>query len=309
MNYSNLVEEIFNKKSFLCVGLDTDYNKIPECIKDTSKQGSILRFNRAIIDATAPYAVAFKPNVAFYESEGTEGWKALEETVRYIKQNYPEILVIADAKRGDIGNTSERYAVAMFDHLGADAVTLAPYMGKDSISPFLSHKGKWSVILALTSNAGSEDFQMLQAYDEDVTAPHLRCLHKGKMVWTEASPDATLSPLYEHVLATASSWGSKENTMFVVGATHAEMLTNVRKIVPSHFLLVPGVGTQGGSLEEVARYGMIPDCGLLVNSSRGIIYAAKDEHYALATKEKAADLQKQMADLLYHYTINFNKGH
>ena len=262
----------------------------------------MLRFNKMIVDATAPYAVAFKPNVAFYESEGTDGWRVLEETVAYIKRKYPEILVIADAKRGDIGNTSERYAVAMFDRLGADAVTLAPYMGKDSISPFLAHPGKWSVILALTSNAGSEDFQVLQAYDEDVTAPQVRCLNKGRIILSKPSLEAQLLPLYEHVLATASSWGTKNNTMFVVGATHAEMLTDVRKIVPAHFLLVPGVGAQGGSLEDVAKYGMTPDCGLLVNSSRGIIYAGNDKYFAVTAAEKAAELQNQMAELLYRYS-------
>ena len=302
MTYFQLVEEIFKKKSFLCVGLDSDNNKIPECIKGSSKADTLLRFNRSIVDATARYAIAFKPNVAFYESEGADGWRALEETIRYIKQKYPEILVIADAKRGDIGNTSERYAKAIFDHLGADAVTLAPYMGKDSISPFLAHKDKWSVILALTSNAGSEDFQLLSTFDDDVTTPQMRCLRKGRLALANTLPKEELAPLYERVLATASSWGSKENTMFVVGATHAEMLTDVRKIVPSHFLLVPGVGAQGGSLEEVSEYGMTAECGLLVNSSRGIIYAGNDEYFACAAAAKAAELQTQMAALLYRYS-------
>ena len=302
MTYSQLVEEIFKKKSFLCVGLDSDDNKIPECIKGSTKADTLFRFNRSIIDATARYAVAFKPNVAFYESEGADGWRALEETIRYIKQKYPEILVIADAKRGDIGNTSERYAKAIFDHLGADAVTLAPYMGKDSISPFLAHKEKWSVILALTSNVGSEDFQMLSCFDDDITAPQICCSKRGKLSLTNATEKGELTPLYERVLETASSWGSKDNTMFVVGATHAEMLTHVRKIVPSHFLLVPGVGAQGGSLEEVSEYGMTAECGLLVNSSRGIIYAGNDEYFACAAEAKAAELQKQMATLLYRYS-------
>ncbi|MBQ8465538.1 MAG: orotidine-5'-phosphate decarboxylase [Alphaproteobacteria bacterium] len=302
MDYSQLVGEIFKKNSFLCVGLDTDFNKIPKCLQSLPKEKALMTFNKSIIDATAPYAVAFKPNVAFYESEGLTGWKVLADSIAYIKQYYPEILVIADAKRGDIGNTSERYAAAMFDNLQADAVTVVPYMGKDSVAPFLAHKGKWTIILALTSNTGSEDFQFLPTFEEDVTAPQIKCQSKGRLTLTEAQSGGSLAPLYEQVLSTASAWGSKDNTMFVIGATQAEMLTDVRKIVLKNFLLVPGVGAQGGSLEAVAEFGMTAECGLLVNSSRGIIYAGNDEYFACVAAEKAKDLQQQMAKLLYKHT-------
>ena len=278
MNYYQLVEQIYKKKSFLCVGLDTDYNKIPEYLWELGCEESILAFNKAIIDATAPYAVAFKPNVAFYECLGPKGMDVLYATISYIRKKYPEIFVIADAKRGDIGNTSEMYAKTFFDVLDADAVTVAPYMGKDSVTPFLNHEGKWTVILGLTSNIGSFDFQHLKLNNQVET------------------------PLYEQVIYTASKWGNKENTMFVVGATQAEMLEDIRNIVPEHFLLVPGVGAQGGSLEEVARHGMASGiCGLLVNSSRGIIYAGHDEDFAGAAAEEAAKLQSQMACLLKLY--------
>lgn len=278
MNYSQLVEQIYKKKSFLCVGLDTDYSKIPEYLLELGRDEGCLAFNKAIIDATAPYAVAFKPNVAFYECLGSLGTTVLEATISYIKRKYPDILVIADAKRGDIGNTSEMYAKAFFDVLGADAVTVAPYMGKDSVAPFLSHEGKWSIILGLTSNIGSFDFQ------------HLKLNNKVE------------TPLYEQVIYTVSQWGNKENTMFVAGATQAEMLEDIRNIVPEHFLLVPGVGAQGGSLEEVARHGMVPEiCGLLVNASRSIIYAGHDKSFAEAAAEEAADLQSRMACLLKFY--------
>lgn len=276
MTYSQLVEQIYQKKSFLCVGLDTDYNKIPEHLKQLGHDEGIIAFNKAIIDATAPYAVAFKPNVAFYESLGPAGMDILYITISYIKENHPDIFIIADAKRGDIGNTSEMYAKTFFDILEADAVTVAPYMGEDSVAPFLKHEGKWTIILGLTSNSGSQDFQHLT--------------------------DAYGTPLYKQVIQTAAGWGTKENTMFVVGATQAEMLEGIRGLIPDHFLLVPGVGAQGGSLEEVAKHGMVPQiCGLLVNSSRGIIYAGHDENFADAAAQEAANLHSQMAYLLGLY--------
>lgn len=284
MNYSKLVEQIFAKKSFLCVGLDVDGDKLPQCLADANPKCDVtdlvLHYACDIIDATAPYAVAYKPNLAFYERYGSRGLAVLEEIVTYIKKNHPEILVIADAKRGDIGNTATQYAKAIFGNLKADAVTLNPYMGYDSVKPFLTYHDVardatcWSVILALTSNPGGLDFQMIK--------------------------DKHGVPLYQQVLATTSGWkeSSFENTMYVVGATRAEMLTEIRKIVPRHFLLVPGIGAQGGSLEDVAKFGMTPDCGLLVNSSRGIIYASKDADYAEAAGAAAQKLQKQMAELL-----------
>lgn len=276
MNYSDLVAQIKVKKSFLCVGLDTDLEKIPAFLtRDTKDAGlPMFAFNKAIIDATAPYAVAFKPNVAFYEAAGADGMIVLKETVNYIKENHPEILVIADAKRGDIGNTSKMYAKAFFENLGADALTVAPYMGEDSVTPFLSYKDKWVVLLALTSNKGSRDFQFM----EDVAG----------------------NTLYESVLECSKRWGgTKENMMYVVGATQAsEEIANIRDIVPDNFLLVPGIGAQGGSLEDVAEYGMNENCGLLVNSSRGIIYAGHDETFMDAAKEEARKLQQQMENLL-----------
>ena len=285
MIYQELVEQIFKKRSFLCVGLDTDYTKIPLCLKANNPKVSpadlIVHFTCDIIDATAQYAVAFKPNLAFYERYGSDGVKALELIVKYIRDEYPEMFIIADAKRGDIGNTAKQYAEAVFGSLKADAVTLNPYMGYDSVAPFLTFKDAflpeknfWSILLALTSNQGSFDFQMIK--------------------------DKHGMPLYQHVLATTSGWkeSSFENTMYVIGATRAEMLTEVRKIVPRHFLLVPGVGAQGGSLEEVAKYGMTPDCGLLVNSSRGILYALANDGYAHAAGEAAHKLQQQMDVLL-----------
>ena len=272
MNKSGLIEQIKAKQSFLCVGLDPDTAKMPEYLN-----GDLLTFNKAIIDATAKYAVAFKPNLAFYESRGAEGYRVFEETVKYIKTKYPEIFIIADAKRGDIGNTSKMYAKSFFEHLNLDAVTVAPYMGEDSVSPFLDYAGKWVVILGLTSNKGSHDFQMQK-------------LENGKY-------------LFETVLETSSKWGSDENTMYVVGATQGVMFENVRKIIPNHFLLVPGVGAQGGSLQEVAKYGINKDCGLLVNSSRGIIHASKEADFASVAAAKAEELQKQMAAILKEYHI------
>lgn len=256
MTRTELFEQIKLKRSFLCVGLDTDQNRI---------KGDVFEFNKRIIDATAPYTVAYKPNIAFYEAMGVDGIRAFAKTCAYIKSYYPEILVIVDAKRGDIGNTSELYAKAFLGSKLFDAVTLAPYVGADTVMPFLKYEGKWVVILALTSNASAADFELLR-------------LENGKR-------------LYEQVLETASQWGSADNTMFVVGATQASELANVRRIVPDHFLLVPGVGAQGGSLAEVARHGMNRQCGLLVNSSRGIIYAP----------DPAAEAQKmqfEMAGLL-----------
>jgi orotidine-5'-phosphate decarboxylase len=272
MNKDQLVSEITKKQSFLCVGLDTDINKIPEHLR--SVDDPIFVFNKAIIDATAQYTVAYKPNIAFYECYGISGWKSLEKTVNYIKNKYPEIFLIADAKRGDIGNTSKMYAKAFLENLPFDSVTIAPYMGEDSVSPFLTYEGKWAIILALTSNKGAFDFQFQES--------------NGKA-------------LYEHVLETSQKWGSEQNIMYVVGATKAEMLGNVRAIVPNHFLLVPGVGAQGGSLEAVAQYGMNKDCGLLVNSSRDIIYADTTEKFAEVAGEKAHELQVQMADLMKQF--------
>ncbi len=269
MNYSQLYQQIKKKGSFLCVGLDSDPALFPECIKGV--QNPIFEFNKAIIDATAPYAVAYKPNTAFYEAEGLEGWKQLEMTVDYISKNYPDILIIADAKRGDIGNTAKRYAKCFFESMNCDAVTLAPYMGKDSVQPFLDYNGKWSVVLALTSNASANDFEMLMV-DQ--------------------------MPLYEKVIKQTMTWGSKENIMFVVGATRPEKLAEIRAYCPDNFFLVPGVGAQGGTVDEVAKYGLNSHCGLLVNSSRGIIFADKSENFAVVAGQKAKELADQMAKWL-----------
>lgn len=272
MNKNQLISEIRKKQSFLCVGLDTDVTKIPEHLRGL--EDPIFAFNKQIVDATAQYAVAYKPNIAFYECYGIAGWKSLEKTVNYIKNKYPEIFLIADAKRGDIGNTSKMYAQAFLENLPFDAVTIAPYMGEDSVSPFLTYEGKWAIILALTSNKGAFDFQFQKSGN---------------------------TYLYETILSTSKTWGSDENMMYVVGATKAEMLSSVRAIVPNHFLLVPGVGAQGGSLEAVAQYGMNKDCGVLVNSSRGIIYADSTEHFAEISAMKSAELQQQMASLMKQY--------
>lgn len=269
INYEQLFENIKAKKSFLCVGLDSDILKLPKHL--LSDESPIFEFNKQIIDATHKYAVAYKPNFAFYESEGIAGMKALEDTVAYIRNNYPEIFIIADAKRGDIGNTSKLYARAFFEKMDFDAVTVAPYMGEDSITPFLSYDGRWVIVLALTSNGGASDFQ----YYSD-----------GK------------NRLFEQVLTRTQNWAGMDKMMYVVGATKADMLSDIRKIVPNHFLLVPGVGAQGGSLEEVAKYGMNDHCGLLVNSSRGIIFADNTENFASVAGTKAAEMQKQMEKLL-----------
>ena len=273
MKRNELVENIFKKQSFLCVGLDPDLKKMPKHLLD--KENPIFEFNKAIIDATAKYAVAYKPNLAFYECQGLKGWEALELTVEHIRDNYPDIFIIADAKRGDIGNTAKMYANTFFEHLGVDAVTVAPYMGEDSVTPFLDYEGKWTVLLALTSNKGSQDFQMI----ED---------RNGKRV-------------FERVIKRSSHWGTPVNLMYVVGATQGRLLEDVRKVAPRNFLLVPGVGAQGGSLEEVAKYGMIDECGLLVNSSRGIIYASDGEDFAEASAREAEKLVSQMAELLKKY--------
>lgn len=266
MNRKELFQIIQKKRSFLCVGLDTDIKKIPEHLLSTDDP--IFEFNKEIIDATHEFTVAYKPNLAFYESLGSKGWVSLEKTVNYIRSVTSDIFIIADAKRGDIGNTSAMYAQTFFDTYDFDAVTLAPYMGLDTVSPFLDFKGRWSIILALTSNKSASDFQ----YIED---------KNGK-------------PLFENVLETAQTWGTNDQIMFVVGATKAEALQSIRKITPENFLLVPGVGAQGGSLEEVAKYGMNDHCGLLVNSSRGIIYASSEKDFAIIAGKKAKELQEEM---------------
>ena len=269
MNSLQLFNNIIQKKSFLCVGLDTEIDKIPEHLKKT--KDPVFEFNKRIIDATHSYAVAYKPNVAFYESSGAHGWHSLEATVNYIRKNYPNIFIIADAKRGDIGNTSKMYAKAFLENMPFDAVTVAPYMGVDSVTPFLSYEDKWVVLLALTSNKGADDFQY---HNEDGIK------------------------LFERVLSVSQKWGSVNNIMYVVGATRAEMLKDIRKIVPDHFLLVPGVGAQGGSLEEVARYGLNSKCGLLVNSSRGIIFADSTENFDKVAEEKALEMKLEMEKYL-----------
>lgn len=275
MKRTELVENIRRKGSFLCVGLDPDIKKIPQHL--LTEENPLLAFNKAIIDATAQYAVAYKPNLAFYESLGVEGWIALEETVKYIKEKYPDQFIIADAKRGDIGNTSQLYARSFFEHLDVDAITVAPYMGEDSVTPFLGYEGKWVILLALTSNKGSHDFQLIE--DKE-----------GKRI-------------FEHVLDTSAKWASSDEMMYVVGATQGAMFQDIRKVSPNSFLLVPGVGAQGGSLEEVAKYGMIEDCGLLVNSSRGIIYASNGEDFAEAAAKESAKLADEMSALLKAHNI------
>ncbi len=270
MNRTDLVKQIFNKKSFLCVGLDVDINKIPKHL--LKEEDPIFAFNKAIIDATAKYCVAYKPNLAFYECYGIKGMIAFERTISYLKSSYPEHFIIADAKRGDIGNTSTMYAKTFFEEYKVDALTVAPYMGEDSVKPFLEYENKWVILLALTSNKGSHDFQLIEDKNEE--------------------------RLFEKVLKKSQEWGNEDNMMYVVGATQGKMFEDIRKIVPNHFLLVPGVGAQGGSLQEVCKYGITKDCGLLVNSSRGIIFASNGVDYADAAAIKASDLQQQMADEL-----------
>ena len=268
MTKKELISNIFRKQSFLCVGLDTDLKKIPQHL--LQEPDPLFAFNKAIIDATAPYCVAYKPNLAFYECFGVKGWMSFEKTVEYIKTNYPDQFIIADAKRGDIGNTSAMYARCFFEEGKVDSLTVAPYMGEDSVTPFLTYEGKWVILLALTSNKGSHDFQL-----------------------TESAEGG--ERLFEKVLRVSQQWADDERMMYVVGATQGKLFADIRKIVPQHFLLVPGVGAQGGSLEEVCRYGMTDDCGLLGNSSRGIIYADTTERFAEVAAEKARELQQQMA--------------
>ncbi|MDY5091553.1 MAG: orotidine-5'-phosphate decarboxylase [Prevotella sp.] len=270
MNRQELINQIFSKKSFLCVGLDTDLKKIPEHL--SKEDDPIFTFNKAIIDATAPYCVSYKPNLAFYEAFGLAGMVAFEKTVKYLQQHYPHHFIIADAKRGDIGNTSKMYARTFFEEYNIDALTIAPYMGEDSVTPFIGYKDKWAILLALTSNKGSHDFQLTK--------------------------DENGVPLFERVLQQSQQWGNENDMMYVVGATQGEMFQNVRRIVPNHFLLVPGVGAQGGSLQEVCKYAMTKDCALLVNSSRGIIYASTGTDYAEVAAQKAKELQEQMAEEL-----------
>ena len=267
MNREALIEQIKTKKSFLCVGLDTDLKKIPQHLLNDND--AIFTFNKNIIDATAPYCVAYKPNLAFYEAFGVKGMIAFEKTINYLNEYYPDHFIIADAKRGDIGNTSKMYARTFFEEYDVDALTVAPYMGEDSVTPFLGYDGKWVILLALTSNKGSNDFQL--------------------------TTDTEGERLFEKVIRKSQQWGDINNMMYVVGATQGKMFEDIRKVAPESFLLVPGVGAQGGSLEEVCRYGMTKDCGLLVNSSRGIIYASNGEDYAEVAGQKAKELQEQMA--------------
>lgn len=270
MNRQELIKQIREKRTFLCVGLDTDLKKIPQHLLE--EEDAIFAFNKAIIDATAPYCVSYKPNLAFYEAFGLKGITSFEKTIHYLKEKYPHHFIIADAKRGDIGNTSAMYARTFFEQYDIDSLTVAPYMGEDSVTPFLNYEGHWVILLALTSNKGSHDFQL--------------------------TADTNGERLFEKVLKTSQQWGSKENMMYVVGATQGQMFEDIRKIVPDHFLLVPGIGAQGGSLQEVCYYGMNSDCGLLVNSSRGIIYASNGKDFAEVAGHKARELKEQMDEEL-----------
>lgn len=270
MTAEDLIAQIRDKKSFLCVGLDTEISKIPAHLRNTEQP--LFEFNREIIDSTHDLTVAYKPNTAFYESAGSKGWIQLERTIRYIRDKYPRIFIIADAKRGDIGNTSERYADAFFREMDCDAITVAPYMGSDSVQPFLKYESRWVILLALTSNSGADDFQFHRSADNE--------------------------RLFEAVLRKSSEWGTPQNMMYVVGATRPSMLLKVREIVPNHFLLIPGAGAQGGSLSEVARYGMNSNVGILVNSSRAIIYADQTTHFAEVARQKAKEMQSEMELLL-----------
>ena len=267
MNKQQLIDNIRRKQTFLCVGLDTDIKKIPQHL--LREDDPVFAFNRAIIDTTADLCIAYKPNLAFYECLGTKGWQALEKTVRYLREHHPDQFIIADAKRGDIGNTSAMYARSFFEVLKVDAVTVAPYMGEDSVTPFLGYDNAWVILLALTSNKGSHDFQL--------------------------TADAQGERLFEKVLRHSQQWAGPDQMMYVVGATQGRMFEDIRRIAPDHFLLVPGVGAQGGSLEEVCKYGMTKDCGLIVNSSRGIIYADNTENFAAAARQAAQEVQAQMA--------------
>ncbi|WP_445955953.1 orotidine-5'-phosphate decarboxylase [Yeosuana sp.] len=269
MTTKQLIEQIHRKKSFLCIGLDVDLNKIPEFL--LKEEDPIFKFNKAIIDATHHLCVAYKPNTAFYEAYGLKGWKALEKTIHYLNASYPEIFTIADAKRGDIGNTSSRYAKAFFEDLAFDSMTVAPYMGKDSVEPFLAFENKHTILLALTSNEGAFDFQTKKIDGKE---------------------------LYKQVLETSKSWKNSENLMYVIGATKAEYLKEIRQIIPNSFLLVPGVGAQGGNLQDFCKYGLNKQIGLLVNSSRGIIYASKNKGFAKAAALKAFEVQQEMEEIL-----------
>lgn len=271
MDYNQLFEQIQKKKSFLCVGLDTDITKIPGFL--LNEEDPIFEFNKRIIDATAQYTIAYKPNIAFYEAHGVSGWKSLEKTINYINLIHEDIFVIADAKRGDIGNTSKMYARAFFEEFNCDAVTVAPYMGKDSVSPFLEFNHKWVILLVLTSNESAKDFQLLNIENSN-------------------------NNLFETVLQKSSEWGTRDNLMYVVGATQADYLKKIREIIPEHFLLIPGVGTQGGSLKEIAENGMNDSCGLIVNSARSIIYADSSSDFDRIAGKKAKELQSEMAELL-----------
>lgn len=275
MTRKELIASIQRKRSFLCVGLDTDLKKVPAHL--LQEEDPVFAFNKAIIDATAPYCVAYKPNLAFYESMGVKGWIAFEKTVSYLRENYPDQFIIADAKRGDIGNTSAMYARTFFEEIDLDAVTVAPYMGEDSVTPFLGYEGKWVILLALTSNKGSHDFQLTE--------------------------DAQGEKLFEKVLRKSQEWAGNDQMMYVVGATQGKAFEDIRRIAPNHFLLVPGIGAQGGSLEEVCKYGMTSECGLIVNSSRAIIYADATERFAQVAGEKAREVQAQMAQELDRYGI------
>lgn len=275
MTRKELIASIQRKRSFLCVGLDTDLKKVPAHL--LQEEDPVFAFNKAIIDATAPYCVAYKPNLAFYESMGVKGWIAFEKTVAYLRENHPDQFIIADAKRGDIGNTSAMYARTFFEEMDLDAVTVAPYMGEDSVTPFLGYEGKWVILLALTSNKGSHDFQLTE--------------------------DAQGEKLFEKVLRKSQEWAGNDQMMYVVGATQGKAFEDIRRIAPNHFLLVPGIGAQGGSLEEVCKYGMTSECGLIVNSSRAIIYADATERFAQVAGEKAREVQAQMAQELDRYGI------
>lgn len=275
MTRKELIASIQRKRSFLCVGLDTDLKKVPAHL--LQEEDPVFAFNKAIIDATAPYCVAYKPNLAFYESMGVKGWIAFEKTVSYLRENYPDQFIIADVKRGDIGNTSAMYARTFFEEMDLDAVTVAPYMGEDSVTPFLGYEGKWVILLALTSNKGSHDFQLTE--------------------------DAQGEKLFEKVLRKSQEWAGNDQMMYVVGATQGKAFEDIRRIAPNHFLLVPGIGAQGGSLEEVCKYGMTSECGLIVNSSRAIIYADATERFAQVAGEKAREVQAQMAQELDRYGI------
>lgn len=276
MTREQLFENIRRKRSFLCVGLDTDLKKVPQFLVERAANDdgfdAIFEFNKAIIDATAPYCIAYKPNLAFYEAHGVKGWIAFERTVKYIREQYPDQFIIADAKRGDIGNTSALYARTFFEEIDVDAVTVAPYMGEDSVTPFLGYEGKWVILLALTSNKGSHDFQLTQ--------------------------DGKGERLFEKVLTRSQQWADANQMMYVVGATQGSAFEDIRRLVPNHFLLVPGIGAQGGSLEEVCKYGWNDHCGLIVNSSRAIIYADATERFAEIAAERAREVQQQMSIIL-----------